>query len=275
MQNPNCLLSQIHHFVTTEPAATFLREAIESSTELTGTVFSLLDNLSIGPLQKTEEGQSFAEMRQNWWHSLSPDQKPPAIFPDMVNVLAVSKELYADPEAVVWFWMEPTLQNACAYGWLQRYMKPHAGRFLLLNIAGLPFLDANGKLFTPTTLAELPPREWIKARKLARPETTAEFEMDGDDWQAVSQHSGLRLKEGKKLEAKPADWYDNTLRDYVQGNTMRVSRILSGVKKDGLELPSQFIIWRLQTLAEKGILKISGDGPKLEVSLQYKDVGSE
>ena len=40
----------------------------------------------------------------------------------------------------------------------------------------LPFINEKGNVFYPISLAEIPAREFVKAKRLARPVSTAEFE---------------------------------------------------------------------------------------------------
>ena len=45
------------------------------------------------------------------------------------------------------------------------------GRIFILYLNNLPFINEKGAIFYPTTLFSIPPKEFIKAKKLARPVT--------------------------------------------------------------------------------------------------------
>ncbi len=54
-------------------------------------------------------------------------------------------------------------------------------------------------LFIPNGLSQIPPKEFLKAKKLARPITLSEFEVDPDGWTRLqNEEKGVRLLEGGK-----------------------------------------------------------------------------
>ena len=64
--------------------------------------------------------------------------------------------------------------------------------------------------FILLSLSEIPAREFVKAKKLARPVSPAEFETDPDEWiRLASENKNLRLLEGgKKIIQQADDYYD-------------------------------------------------------------------
>ena len=71
--------------------------------------------------------------------------------------------------------------------------------------------------FIPRIYSNIPPREFIKAKKLARPVTLSEFEVDPDEWTRLhNEDKGVRILEGgKKLVQYDYDFYDAELRKFI------------------------------------------------------------
>ncbi len=67
--------------------------------------------------------------------------------------------------------------------------------------------------FILLSLSEIPVREFVKARKLARPVSPAEFETDPDEWtRLAAENKNLRqLDAGKKIIQREDDFYDRSL----------------------------------------------------------------
>lgn len=242
-------------------AAEPLKEAVMSEPSMQGEVIVMKDILHVGPLQKAE-GQSFSELRTGFWQEVVPNEKNPVKVDDMERLLEISKVMYNDPEAKAWFWMAPGPADVCAYHWMLPYLSKHMGRFFLLNIAGLPFLDENGKVFYPKNISEILPKEIVKARKLARAVTPAEMEVDGDEWiKLMEENAGIRTHGGgKKLSSQAETYYDNQLLSFCSHQFQKASRIVSqGLSKFNIPTGDLYLGWRLRKLAEAGKLVLQGD----------------
>lgn len=251
----------IYHIVVGDEAARPLKEAVAAEPSMTGEVVVLKDILHIGPLQRGE-GQSFSALRSEWWNIVAPDAKSPIEVDDLERLLEVSTELYKDNDAQAWFWMAPWPADVTAYHWTLPYLGKHSGRFFLLNLANLPFLNEAGKVFYPKNISELSSRELIKARKLARPVTAAELEMDGDTWQKlVEENGGIRTHEGgKKLKSQPENYYDAQLISILSAQPQKASRVLSqAMSKYSLPTGDTHLAWRLRAMAEAGLIELHGD----------------
>src|SRR5690606_1822153 len=109
-----------------------------------------------------------------------PNEKNLVQVDDMERLLSVSGEMFKDGNIQTWFWIAPSPADICAYYWALPYLSKHSGRFSIINISGLPFLDENGKLFYPKSISYILPKELVKARKLARQVTPSEMEVDSD-----------------------------------------------------------------------------------------------
>jgi hypothetical protein len=251
----------IYHIVVGDEAARQLKEAVAAEPSMAGEVVVLKDILHVGPLQRGE-AQSFSALRSEWWQTVAPDAKPAIEADDLERLLEVSNELHKYPDAAAWFWMAPWPADVCAYHWTLPYLGKHSGRFFLLNLANLPFLNEAGKVFYPKNISELIPRELVKARKLARPVTPAELEMDSDTWQKlVVENAGIRTHEGgKKLKSQPENFYDPQLISTLSTQPQKASRVLQqAFSKFSLPTGDTYLAWRLRVMAEAGLIELNGD----------------
>jgi hypothetical protein len=262
----------IYHFVVGDAAAGPLQEAILAEPSMAGEVVVLRDVLSVGPLQKAE-GQSFSELRSAFWQEVSGNDKQPVAVDDMERLLEVSKAMYASETIAAWCWMATIPADVSAYYWLLPYLSKHAGRFYLINIAGLPFLDEQGKVFYPKSFAQVLPRELIKARKLARPVTPAEVEVDMEEWRKILEaNSGIRTAEGgKKLAAREESHYDNLLLSFCTQQYQKASKIITqALTKHGIPTGDMYLGWRLRQMAAAGRLQLQGDVTKALKDFEVK-----
>ena len=254
----------IYHIVTGDVAAAQLSEAIASEPSMEGTVLVVKDVLCVGPLQK-EEGQKFSDLRSAFWQEVAPNEKAPIQVDDMERLLDASAKLANDEEAKAWLWLAPWPTDVCTYYWTLKYLGKYPGRFFVVNIAGLPFLDENGKVFFPKSLGEIKPRELVKARKLARMVTNAELEVDGDEWKKlVTQNAGNRILEGgKRILSKPEEHYDNQLLGFCSHQFQKASKVINqALSKFSIPPGDVYLGWRLRKMADAGRLELQGDTTK-------------
>lgn len=254
----------IYHFVVGDLAAAPLQEAVMMEPSMAGEVIVLKDILHVGPLQK-EEGSSFSALRSSFWQQVVVNEKQPVEVNDMERLLEISNAMYKDENIKAWFWMAPAPADVCAYHWMLPYLSKHTGRFYLLNIAGLPFLDENGKVFYPKSLSEIMPKELVKARRLARQVTLAEVEVDTEEWRKlVAENAPIRTHEGgKKLSSRSEDHYDAQLISFCSHQYQKASRIVSqALTKFHIPTGDVYLGWRLRRMAETGKLQLQGDVAK-------------
>ena len=254
----------IYHFVVGDMAAEPLKEAVLSEPSMQGEVVVLKDLLHVGPLQK-EEGQTFSELRTAFWQNVVANEKNFVPVDDMERLLEISAAMYKDEEIKAWFWMAPAPADVSAYHWMLPYLSKHMGRFYLLNITGLPFLDEQGKIYYPKSISEILPKELVKARRLARLVTHAEVEVDTDEWRKlVEENAGIRVHEGgKRLTSKTEDHYDNQLLSFCSQQFQKASKIVrQALSKYQIPTGDVYLGWRLRKLAEEGKIVIQGDSTR-------------
>ena len=251
----------IYHIVVGDEAAKPLSEAVFSSAGNEEAVVVLKDILHVGPLLK-EEGQKFSDMRSAFWQEVSPQTKEPIQVDDLERILQVSNEMYKSDEVKAWFWMAPAAADTVAYFWLLSFLKKHRERFHVVNVGGLPFLDANGKLFYPKNISEIPVKELVKARKLARVITPSEMEVDTDEWDKIkSENAAIRVYEGgKKVTHKEVIHYDQQVTSFCSQQFQKASKIIrQAISKYSIPTGDVYLGWRLRQLAASGALNIQGD----------------
>jgi hypothetical protein len=144
-------------------------------------------------------------------------------------------------------------------------LKDYAGRIQVLYLNNLPFFNEKGNIFYPTHLHEIQPKEFLKAKKLARPITLSEFEIDPDEWKKIASENSLVrfLEGGKKIIAKEVSFYDKHLLNQVSGDAQKLNKIITGtLNKMPVQTGDTFLVWRLKELAELGRVNLTGDWNK-------------
>ncbi len=255
----------IFHFITGDMAAAPLKDAILSDAGLEGEVVVVKDVLSVGPIQRPE-GESFSGVRSAFWQQIMLNEKNPAQplveVDDLERVLEIGNNLAKSTSAAIWIWVAPMPADICTYFWVLHYLRKYADRIYIVNIAGLPFLDMEGKLFFPKSISELLPRELVKARKLARLLTKTEIETDSEEWgRLVQENTQIRVHEGgKKIASKPLNHYDAQLLGYCTHQFQKAHKIVGqAISKHTIPTGDMFLGWRLRKMTETGRLLLQGE----------------
>jgi hypothetical protein len=87
-----------------------------------------------------------------------------------------------EPDEQVWIWMGQNVHDVCGYYWLMSQLKDYQGRIHVLYLNNLPFINEKGNIFYPTSLYEIQPKEFLKAKNWRGPLRLSEFEVDPDEW---------------------------------------------------------------------------------------------
>jgi hypothetical protein len=259
------------HIVFGESSATALSAAFELDEQLKGDVLYFEDDLSVGPLfiLDTKDGQ---QARRQWWKQLAGIEQPVLaegeIAPedterdDNDRFKELKALLKSDPEQQVWIWAGQNSRDVCGYYWLVNQLYDFSGRIHIIYLNNLPFLNEKGSVFYPTHLHQIQPREFLKAKKLARPISLAEFEIDGDEWsRLMNDNAGIRLLEGgKKIKGEPAVFYDKELVTQAGAEFQKANKVVNAVTGK-LKYPvlDQFLGWRLKELIKQGKLESKGE----------------
>ncbi len=254
------------HIVFDSEGAALLNAAMDLDINLDGETILFRDDYSVGPIQDlfSETGR---EERMNWWNAIREDAKiaSPHEIKEETDSVVLSKiiQRMEDEEFdQIWIWVAPNVKDVCGYYWLIAQLKSFSGRIYVLSLNNLPFINDKGQVFYPISLAEIPAREYIKAKKLARPVSSAEFETDPDEWlRLVSENKNLRLLEGgKKISQKEDDYHDKAILHFLQPQFQKISRTVHQfLVKSPEKLNENFLLWRLNQLIAAGAAEQQGE----------------
>ena len=189
------------HVVFNEPDLEVIAKAMELDESLLGEIIIVRDDYAVGPLENifTPEG---TENRITWWRNvLQGGDYDNLISESKVNdalvVEEIKKKLDEEENEVLWIWAAQNKHDVCGYYWLMSQLQAYQGRVFILYLNNLPFINEKGQIFYPVYLHEIQPKEFLKAKKLARPITLSEFEVDPDEWKKLcTENSMVRMLEG-------------------------------------------------------------------------------
>lgn len=244
-----------------------LKASFELDASLRGEVILIRDDYAVGPLAGiyTAEG---IETRRQWWRDILAGGDYDGIVDkgdngdDGAKVAALKQQLLDDGKEVAWIWAAQNQHDVSGYYWLMGQLKEFQGRVFILYLNNLPFINEKGQLFYPTDLFEIPPREFLKARKLARPVTLSEFEIDPDEWLRLCQEdNGVRILEGgKKLTQYSYTYFDEELKKFITGDWIKASRLIGQfLGKAKHTTGDAYLLWRIKQLVAAGELDSQGE----------------
>jgi len=255
------------HLVFNTADMASIEAAIALDETLAGKVIEIKDDYAVGPLLDIYETEGY-QARRDWWKNIleySPYEEQLAIVDDKLTVHELIQSLEENLEEEVWFWMGQNAHDVCGYYWLMSQLKPYQGRLQVLYLNNLPFLNDKGQLFYPTYLNEIQPKEFLKAKKLARPITLSEFEIDPDEWKKLCQENeGVRFLEGgKKLVSMSASFYDKDIFSLLTKNAQKLPSALAHIiSKMKIKTGDAFIVSRLKAMQEIGKVVLAGNWQK-------------
>ncbi len=253
------------HIVFNENEVNLMKQVIEMDGTLTGGVIQIKDDFAVGPLANidTEEGW---QSRLEWWKSLlsgSPYSVEVAgSFDDRETVKQIKLKLDENPEEELWIWMGQNQHDVMGYYWLMPQFREYQGRVMILYLNNLPFINEKGQIFYPSWLHEIQPKEFIKAKKLSRPITLSEFEIDPDEWRKiVEENAVVRILEGgKKIGGKEESFYDGEILKNITGEWQKATRVLSNtLHRMKIKTGDVFLMWRMKDLISKDKIETTGD----------------
>lgn len=252
-------------FNTADIAA--LERAIELDESLSGKIIEIKDDYAVGPLLDIYDTEGF-QARRDWWKEVlahSPYEDQLDIVDDKLTVHQLINALNHDENELIWIWMGQNAHDVSGYYWFMSQFKEYQSRIHVLYLNNLPFLNEKGQLFYPTHLSQIEPKEFLKAKKLARPITLSEFELDPDEWKKLCvENEGIRFLEGgKKLVSMHIGCYDKEILSLLTKNAQKLPSALSNIMaKLKVKLGDAFIVARLKALEEAGKIVFVGNWSK-------------
>jgi len=257
---------QMIHVVFNEPDVEILNKAIEMDDTMAGEVLLIRDDYAVGPLANIylPEGQ---EQRRDWWRNVFVGSDHEGIVEegkvdDPAVVTKIKELLTNDEEQVVWIWAAQNKHDVCGYYWLISQLVDFQGRVHILYLNNLPFINEKGNIFYPDWLSQIQPKEFLKAKKLARPVTLSEFEVDSDEWNKITQDEReVRLLEGgKKIVQRDVSFYDQEISKYITTDFQKANKIIHAFLTKSKETTGDgFVLWRLKKMAQTDHFEFQGE----------------
>lgn len=267
------------HIVFEQDNVAALSNAMALDESLQGVIIEIKDDFAVGPIAGIDETGGY-QQRRDWWLSLlaySPYMEQIHIVDDKLTVYNLLKRLDETQEEA-WIWMGQNAHDVCGYYWLISQLKEYHGRIQVLYLNNLPFINEKGNIFYPTRLNEIQPKEFLKAKKLARPVTLSEFEVDPDEWKKLcNENDTVRFLEGgKKIVGKEAGFYDKDIFACLTSEPQKLLKLISNVLgKMKVKTGDVFLVWRIRELQAEGKLAVSGEWTKGWKELTVKLAAAE
>ena len=259
------------HIVFQEADIAALEKSFELDESLRAGIIQIKDDYAVGPLLDiyTEEG---IESRKQWWRDVLAGGDYDGYVDsgkvdDAKTVEELKERLNNDAEEFVWIWAAQNKHDVSGYYWLMSQLKDYQGRIHILYLNNLPFLNEKGNLFYPENLFEIPAKEFVKAKKLAREITLSELEVDPDEWAKLcNEDKGIRLLEGgKKLVQEDYDFYDAELKKLVTGDWQKASKIIhTHLTKAKHTTGDAYLLWRLKLMIAQDMFDVQGTVGKMK-----------
>jgi hypothetical protein len=256
------------HIVFNTADVEVLKKVFLLDESIIGSIIEIKDDYAVGPISNIfkEEGKN---SRKNWWRMVLEGGDldgfvDNGIVDDAKQIEIIHQQLQVDPNQVVWIWAAQNKHDVSGYFWLMSQLAVYQSRIFILYLNNLPFFNEKGSIFYPNWLHVIPPKEFIKAKKLARPITLSEFETDPDEWKRLMDEDKMvRLLEGgKKLTQYDEDFYDKDLFKFISKDWQKAYKVIQQfLQKNAHTTGDAYLLWRIKSLINaekieaKGLLK--------------------
>ncbi len=266
------------HIVFNEADVRILQAAIELDESMQGEVVQIKDDWAVGPLDNIYAAEGI-DARKQWWRDVLAGGDGEGLFhpeaeDDYQTMAHLATLLNENPEEKIWIWAAQNSHDVCGYYWMLPFMKEFQRRVYILYLNNLPFINEKGNIFYPTKLSEIQPKEFLKAKKLAREITLSEFEVDPDEWTKIaSENKGVRILEGgKKLVQFEYDYFDAELKKYIMPDFQKASKIIHNcINKSKHTTGDLYLLWRLKVMIAMDMFDVQGKLEKMkDFDVKYK-----
>jgi hypothetical protein len=256
------------HIVFNESEVTLMNAVMQLDESLAGEVMQVRDDFATGPISGLDTEEGWNE-RTAWWKQLLEGSPYPetlaASIDDRGLVKTLRQKMEEDPELECWIWMGQNQHDVTGYYWLMPQLREFQGRIMVLYLNNLPFINEKGQLFYPSWLHEIQPREFVKAKKLARPITLSEFEIDPDEWRKMAEENAMVriLEGGKKIAGRDEKFFDNEILKNITREWQKATRVLTNtLHRMKIRTGDLFLMWRMKQLIQEGKITVNGDPAK-------------
>ena len=254
------------HIVFQHADVAALEKSFELDETLKGSIVEIKDDFAVGPVKDifSEDG---IETRRQWWRDVLKGGDYGGLVDsgevdDIKTVIELTYKLNQNPEEIVWVWVAPNKHDVSGYYWLTSQLKDFQGRVFILHLHNLPFINDKGHLFYPTNLFQIPAKEFLKAKRLAREISPSEFEVDMDEWTKLcNEDQGVRaLEGGKKLSQHNYNYYDDEMMKYLTTDWQRVNKFFHSLfSKSKNTTGDAYLLWRLKVMIAEGKIDAQGE----------------
>ncbi len=257
------------HIVFQEADIAILKKAQALDESLAGDVQIVRDDYAVGPIANIYEPEGY-QARREYWKELT-DYSPynseelSALVDDRLMIHNLKRTLDEAANEEVWIWMGQNQHDVCGYYWLITQLKECGGRVYVLYLNNLPFINEKGGIFYPTALHQIQPKEFLKAKKLARKVTPSELEVDPDEWKRLmDENAPVRILEGgKKIVSKGEDFYDKDILAGLTTEAQKGSKAMQSIfSKMKLKTGDITLLGRMKILAEQEKIELTGEPAK-------------
>ena len=254
------------HIVFQQEDVKTLSKTFELDDSLRSDIFEIKDDFAVGPLQNIYSDEGIEERKQWWRNVLAGGDYDGHVDTGEVNdsktIDKIKEKLKKDEEEAVWIWVAPNKHDVSGYYWLMSQLKEFEGRVYVLMLNNLPFINDKGNIFYPENLYEIPPREFLKAKKLARQITASEFEIDPDEWIKIcNENKMVRILEGaKKLSQHDADFFDKYIMEYITPDWQKAGKVIHQVLSKAKQTTGDaYLLWRIKELIAADAIDSQGE----------------
>ena len=256
------------HIVFQQADVYVLKEAMKLDESLQGEVFEIKDEWGVGPLNDLDTDEGW-KAREDWWRELLKDspygEKLVGNFDDRETVKTIRQWLTDNTDGEVWIWMGQNQHDVTGYYWLISQLSDFQGRVLIIYLNNLPFINEKGQLFYPWGVHDILPKEAVKAKKLARPVTLSEFEVDPDEWKKIAGENAIVriLEGGKKIAGREESFYDNEIMRNLTKDWQKATRVVMNIlHRMKIKTGDVYIMWRMKELIRQEKIQVMGDMEK-------------
>jgi hypothetical protein len=259
------------HIVFQQEDINTLSKSFDLDESLRDEIIQIKDDFSVGPLENIYSGEGIEERKQWWRNVLSEGDYSGLVdngeIDDNKTVEEIKEKLTSNENEKVWIWVASNKHDVSGYYWLMAQLKDFVGRIYVLSLNNLPFINDKGNIFYPENLFEIPPREFLKAKKLARTITSSEFEIDPDEWSKICNENKLvRILEGaKKLSQYDEDFYDQYILEFITTDWQKAHKIILQFLNNSKHTTGDaYMLWRLKELISKNVIDAQGEIKKMK-----------
>ena len=253
------------HIVFNEADVKVMQQFLELDESIQGEIALIKDDYAVGPLNNIYLGDGI-DARKQWWRKVLAggdyDGKVDSgEVDDYKTVAELVGAMRRNEKEIMWIWAAQNKHDVSSYYWLLKYMQEFQGRVFILYLNNLPFINEKGNIFYPNWLHEIQPKEFLKAKKLAREITLSEFEVDPDEWTKLcNENRGVRLLEGgKKLAQEDYDFYDAELKKFITSDWQKASKIIHQFLHKAKDTTGDaYLLWRLKIMIAQELFDVQG-----------------